>query len=88
MKSAAIIYSIKNKKRLNVYEQSQSEFAAKRTLTKLGKELKGKNGLIAQTYLGKHGFKPFESAVLFTLNSTFTVQKGIKFICWSKRCNR
>ena len=78
MKSAAIIYDFsKIKKRLNVYEKSQSEFAAKRTLTKLGKELKGKNGLIAQTYLGKHGFKPFESAVFFTLNSTFTRQSGL-----------
>lgn len=78
MKSAAIIYDFsKIKKRLNVYEKSQSEFAAKRTLTKLGKELKGKNGLIAQTYLGKHGFKPFESAVFFTLNSTFTKQSGL-----------
>tara|TARA_R100000152_G_C6709893_1_gene137703 strand:+ start:124 stop:894 length:771 start_codon:yes stop_codon:yes gene_type:complete len=78
MKSAAIIYDFsKIKKRLNVYEKSQSEFAAKRTLTKLGKELKGSKGLIAQTYLGQHGFKPFESAVFFTLNSTFTKQSGL-----------
>ena len=78
MKSAAIIYDFsKIKKRLNVYEKSQSEFAAKKTLTRLGKELKGKSGLIAQTYLGQQGFEPFESAVFFTLNSTFTKQRGL-----------
>ena len=77
MASAKLIYNFnKIKKRFNVYEKSQAEFAGKRALTRLGKEFRGKNGLIAQTYLGKHGFKRFQNAVFFTLNSTYAIQSG------------
>ena len=81
MASATIIYDFnKIKKRFNVYEKSQAEFAGKVALTRLGKEFRGQNGLIAQTYLGKHGFKPFKSAVFFTRNSTYAVQQGTRLI--------
>lgn len=79
MASAKLIYDFnKIKKRFNVYEKSQAEFAAKKTLTRLGKEFRGQHGLIAQTYLGKHGFKPFKSAVFYTKNSTFAIQNGLE----------
>jgi len=79
MASAKLIYDFnKIKKRFNVYEKSQAEFAAKKTLTRLGKEFRGQNGLIAQTYLGKHGFKAFKSAVWYTKNSTFAIQNGLE----------
>jgi len=81
MVSAKLIYDFsKIRKRFNVYEKSQAEFAGKRALTRLGKEFRGQNGLIAQTYLGKHGFKPFKSAVFFTRNSTYAVQSGTSLI--------
>ena len=52
MASATIIYDFnKIKKRFNVYEKSQAEFAGKVALTRLGKEYRGQNGLVAQTYL-------------------------------------
>ena len=79
MASAKLIYDFnKIKKRFNVYEKSQAEFAAKKTLTRLGKEFRGQHGLIAQTYLGKHGFKAFKSAVWYTTNSTFAIQNGLE----------
>jgi len=80
MASAALIYNFnKIKKRLNVYEKSQAEFAAKKTLTRLGKEMRGRNSLIGQTYLGKLGFfQPFKNVAPFTKNSTFAVQKGLQ----------
>ena len=81
MASARLIYDFnKIQKRFSVYEKSQAEFAGKRALTRLGKEFRGQNGLIAQTYLGRHGFKPFKSAVFFTKNSTYAVQKGTELI--------
>ena len=68
----------KIQKRFNVYEKTQAKFAGKVALTKLGREFRGKNGLIAQTYLGRHGFKKFKSPVFFTLNSTFAVQRSLE----------
>ena len=68
----------KIQKRFNVYEKTQANFAAKVALTKLGKEFRGKNGLIAQSYLGRQGLQKFKSAVFFTLNSTFAVQRGLE----------
>ena len=68
----------KIQKRFNAYERTQAKFAGKVALTKLGKEFRGKNGLIAKSYLGKQGFRPFKSAVFFTLNSTFAVQRGLE----------
>ena len=77
--AATLVYNFsKIEKRFNVYEKTQANFAGKKALTRLGKELKGRNGLIANTYLGKHGFKPFKSAVDFTKNSTFTLQDGLR----------
>tara|TARA_R100000773_G_C4193499_1_gene98512 strand:+ start:123 stop:887 length:765 start_codon:yes stop_codon:yes gene_type:complete len=68
----------KIQKRFNAYEKTQAKFAGKVALTKLGKEFRGRNGLIAQTYLGRHGFKKFRSAVFFTLNSTFARQRELQ----------
>ena len=68
----------KIQKRFNVYERTQAKFAGKVALTKLGKEFRGKNGLIAKSYLGKQGLQKFKSAVFFTLNSTFAVQRGLE----------
>ena len=68
----------KIQKRFNAYEKTQAKFAGKVALTKLGREFRGKNGLIAQTYLGRHGFKKFKSPVFFTLNSTFARQRELE----------
>jgi len=66
--------SIKNlEKRLSIYEQTQVKFAGKKALTQYAKRSKTKEGFIAKKYK-----MMFRSPVLFTLNSTFTVQKGIK----------
>ena len=66
--------SIKNlEKRLSIYEQTQVKFAGKKALTQYAKRSKTKKGFIAKKYK-----MMFRSPVLFTLNSTFTVQKGIK----------
>lgn len=75
---AALIYNFsKIQKRFNAYEKTQANFAGKVALTRLGKELKGKNGLIARSYKGGHGLQKFKSAVFYTLNSTFTKQRGL-----------
>ncbi|BCV04894.1 MAG: hypothetical protein CM15mV93_210 [Caudoviricetes sp.] len=76
---AALIYNFsKIQKRFNAYEKTQANFAGKVALTKLGKELKGKDGLIARSYKGGHGLEKFkEKPVFFTLNSTFTKQQGL-----------
>nr|BAR30182.1 hypothetical protein [uncultured Mediterranean phage uvMED] len=60
-------------KRLTIYEQTQVKFAGKKALTQYAKRAKTKEGLIAEKYKTL-----FKSPVFFTLNSTFTVQKGIK----------
>jgi len=66
--------SIKNlEKRLTIYEQTQVKFAGKKALTQYAKRAKTKEGFIAKKYK-----MMFRSPVFFTLNSTFTVQKGIK----------
>jgi len=57
---------------LSIYEQSQTEFAGKRALTKFAKRIKGSQGL-AQRYK-----RIFQQPVPFTLNSTFTVQRGLE----------
>ena len=65
------------KKQLNVYERSQAKFAGKKALTRLNRELKGKNGLVAKTY--KRGTLTggrFRDPVTFTLASTFGIQAG------------
>ena len=77
MLRAALVYDFnKIKKRFDVFQKSQAEFAGKVALTRLGREFRGQNGLIAQTYIGKHGFRPFDSAVFFTRNSTYAIQRG------------
>ena len=59
-------------RKLSVYELSQANFAGKVTLTKLAKRLKGSQGL-------KQRYKRiFDDPVPFTLNSTFTVQRGLE----------
>jgi len=60
-------------KRLTIYEQTQVKFAGKKALTQYAKRAKTKDGFIAKKYK-----MLFRSPVFFTLNSTFTVQKGIK----------
>ena len=57
---------------LSIYEQSQTEFAGKRALTKFAKRIKGSQGL-AQRYK-----RIFQEPVPFTLNSTFTIQRGLE----------
>ena len=57
---------------LSIYEQSQTQFAGKRALTKFGKRIKGSQGL-AQRYM-----RIFENPVPFTKNSTFTIQRGLE----------
>ena len=57
---------------LSIYEQSQTEFAGKRALTKFSQRIKGSQGL-AQRYK-----RIFREPVPFTLNSTFTVQRGLE----------
>jgi len=66
-------FDLKNfERRLDIYEQSQANFAGKVALTKLGKRLKGSQGL-AQRYM-----RIFDNPVPFTKNSTFTVQRGLE----------
>tara|TARA_R100001198_G_C5193297_1_gene185140 strand:+ start:21 stop:791 length:771 start_codon:yes stop_codon:yes gene_type:complete len=66
-------FDLKNfENKLNIYEQSQANFAGKVALTKLGKRLKGSQGL-RQRYK-----RIFKNPVPFTLNSTFTVQRGLE----------
>ena len=79
MARVVLEYNFKKiQKRFNVYEKSQANFAGKVALTKLGKEFRGSNNLIAQTYLGKvQGFKAFKSTVPFTKSSTFAIQSGL-----------
>ena len=78
MARAVLEYNFsKIQKRFNAYEKTQAKFAGKRALTRLGKEFRGRNSLIAKSYLGKQGFKPFQSAVPFTLSSTFAIQSGL-----------
>ena len=75
---AVLVYNFsKIEKTFNVYEKTQANFAGKRALTRLGKEFRGQNGLISQTYQGKHGFKAFKSAVFYTKNSTYAIQRGL-----------
>jgi len=57
---------------LSVYEQSQTKFAGKKALTKFGQRVKGSQGL-AQRYK-----RIFNDPVPFTLNSTFTIQRGLE----------
>ena len=72
--TTTIKLSIKNlEKRLTIYEQTQVKFAGKKALTQYAKRAKTKEGFIAKKYK-----MMFRSPVFFTLNSTFTVQKGIK----------
>lgn len=76
---AKIIYDFNEIKRnFNVYEKSQAKFAGKKALTRLSREIKGRNGLVAKTYLGKDSrFTAFKSAVPFTLSSTYGIQQGL-----------
>ena len=57
---------------LSVYEESQTQFAGKVALTKFGKRVKGSQGL-AQRYK-----RIFQNPVPFTLNSTYTMQRGLE----------
>ena len=76
--ASPLVYNFsKIQKRFNAYEKTQANFAGKVALTRLGKELKGKDGLIARSYKGGHGLQKFKSAVFFTLSSTFTKQRGL-----------
>ena len=76
--ASPLVYNLsKIQIRFNAYEKTQANFAGKVALTRLGKELKGKDGLIARSYKGGHGLQKFKSAVFFTLNSTFTKQRGL-----------
>ena len=68
----------KIKKQLDVYERSQAKFAGKKALTRLNRELKGKNGLVAKTYkTGTLTGGRFRDPVTFTLASTFGKQTGL-----------
>ena len=72
--AATIKVSLGNlEKRLTIYEQTQVKFAGKKALTQYAKRAKTKEGFIAKKYK-----MMFKSPVFFTLNSTYTVQKGIK----------
>ena len=66
----------KIKKQLSLYERSQAKFAGKKALTRLNKELKGKNGLVAKTYKKGDLSRRFRDPVSFTLNSTYGIQRG------------
>ena len=47
--SVTFTFDLKNiRKKLSVYEETQAKFAGKKTLTKLGKRIKGKEGIIAK----------------------------------------
>ena len=68
-----IVFDINKLNRfLSIYEKTQTEFAGKRALTKFGQRIKGSQGL-AQRYK-----RIFQQPVPFTLNSTFTVQRGLE----------
>ena len=72
--AVTFIFDLKDiQRKLSVYEQTQAKFAGKKTLTKLGKRIKGREGLIAKKYK-----MLFRNPVPFTLNSTFTVQRGLE----------
>ena len=69
--AVTIVFDIKKfNKYLSVYEQSQTQFAGKVALTKFAKRIKGSQGL-AQRYK-----RIFDRPVPFTLNSTYTLQRG------------
>ena len=69
-----VTFNVKNlKKKLSLYEETQANFAGKKALTKFGKRIKGREGIIAKKYK-----LMFSSPVFFTLNSTFTVQRGLE----------
>ena len=71
--SVTILFNLNKFNRfLSVYEQSQTEFAGKVALTKFAKRVKGSQGL-RQRYK-----RIFDRPVPFTLNSTFTVQRGLE----------
>ena len=71
--AVTILFDLKKFNRfLSVYEQSQTEFAGKVALTKFAKRVKGSQGL-RQRYK-----RIFDRPVPFTLNSTFTVQRGLE----------
>ena len=71
--ATTIVFDINKFNRfLSVYEKTQTEFAGKRALTKFGQRIKGSQGL-AQRYK-----RIFQQPVPFTLNSTFTVQRGLE----------
>ena len=78
---AQVVFSYnfeKIKKQLNVYERSQAKFAGKKALTRLNRELKGKNGLVAKTYkTGTLTGGKFRDPVTFTLASTYGIQAGL-----------
>jgi hypothetical protein len=59
-------------RKLDLYEQSQANFAGKVALTKLAKRLKGSQGLRDRYE------RIFDRPVAFTKNSTFTVQRGLE----------
>ena len=61
------------RRKLSLYEQSQASFAGKVALTKFAKRIKGQAGGIPMKYK-----KIFKNPVPFTLNSTFTVQRGLE----------
>ena len=66
----------KIQKRFNVYELTQAKFAGKKALTRLSREIKGRDGLVAKTY--KKGKSKFKNPVPFTLSSTFGIQRGLE----------
>ena len=69
------------KKQLSVYERSQTKFAGKKALTRLNRELKGKDGLVAKTYSkGTLTGGKFIDPVTFTLASTYGIQAGLDLI--------
>ncbi len=71
--AVTILFDLKKFNRfLSVYEKSQTVFAGKVALTKFAKRVKGSQGL-AQRYK-----RIFDRPVPFTLNSTFTVQRGLE----------
>ena len=68
------------KKQINLYERSQAKFAGKKALTRLNRELKGKNGLVAKTYKKGNLSRRFISPVSFTLASTYGIQMGSELL--------
>ena len=71
--AVTILFVLKRFNRfLSVYEQSQTEFAGKVSLTKFAKRVKGSQGLRIRYD------KIFDRPVPFTRNSTFTVQRGLE----------